>query len=158
MKFEFSDKATFQEYFGPAHEMVRRSVKEFVDKEMLPNIEDWEEMNEFPRELYKKAGDVGILGIGYPEEYGGTPGDIFFRVAAWEEVMRCGSGGVAAGLGSMHIAIPPILSHGTAEQKERFARPVIMGDKIAALAITEPSAPPMAIKPWMVPSSCSFFT
>ena len=138
MKFEFSDKATFQEYFGPAHEMVRRSVKEFVDKEMLPNIEDWEEMNEFPRELYKKAGDVGILGIGYPEEYGGTPGDIFFRVAAWEEVMRCGSGGVAAGLGSMHIAIPPILSHGTAEQKERFARPVIMGDKIAALAITEP--------------------
>ena len=138
MKFEFSDKATFQEYFGPAHEMVRRSVKEFVDKEMLPNIEDWEEMNEFPRELYKKAGDVGILGIGYPEEYGGTPGDIFFRVSAWEEVMRCGSGGVAAGLGSMHIAIPPILSHGTAEQKERFARPVIMGDKIAALAITEP--------------------
>ena len=138
MKFEFSDKATFQEYFGPAHEMVRRSVKEFVDKEMLPNIEDWEEMNEFPRELYKKAGDVGILGIGYPEEYGGTPGDIFFRVAAWEEVMRCGSGGVAAGLGSMHIAIPPILSHGTAEQKERFVRPVIMGDKIAALAITEP--------------------
>ena len=138
MKFEFSDKATFQEYFGPAHEMVRRSVKEFVDKEMLPNIEDWEEMNEFPRELYKKAGDVGILGIGYPEEYGGTPGDIFFRVAAWEEVMRCGSGGVAAGLGSMHIAIPPILSHGTAEQKERIARPVIMGDKIAALAITEP--------------------
>lgn len=138
MKFEFSDEATFQEYFGPAHNMVRRSVKEFVDQEIVPNIEDWEEMNEFPRDLYKKAGDVGILGIGYPEEYGGTPGDIFFQVAAWEEIMRCGSGGLAAGLGSLNIAIPPILSQGTDDQKERFARPAIMGDKIAALAITEP--------------------
>lgn len=138
MKFEFSDEATFQEYFGSAHNMVRRSVKEFVDQEIVPNIEDWEEMNEFPRDLYKKAGDVGILGIGYPEEYGGTPGDIFFQVAAWEEIMRCGSGGLAAGLGSLNIAIPPILSQGTDDQKERFARPAIMGDKIAALAITEP--------------------
>ncbi len=138
MKFEFSDKATYQEYFGPAHHMVRRSVKEFVDKEIVPHIDDWEEMNEFPRDLYKKAGDVGILGIGYPEEYGGTPGDIFFQIAAWEEIMRCGSGGVAAGLGSLNIAIPPIISHGTDEQKERFVKPVILGDKIAALAITEP--------------------
>ena len=138
MKFEFSDKVTFQEYFGPAHQMVRRSVKEFVDKEIGPHIDDWEELNEFPRDLYKKAGDVGILGIGYPEEYGGTPGDIFFQIAAWEEIMRCGSGGVAAGLGSLNIGIPPIFSHGTDEQKERFARPVIRGDKIAALAITEP--------------------
>jgi acyl-CoA dehydrogenase len=138
MKFEFSDEATYQEYFGPAHNMVRRSVKEFVDKEIIPHVDEWEELNEFPRDLYKKAGDVGILGIGYPEEYGGTPGDIFFQVAAWEEVMRCGSGGIAAGLGSLNIAIPPILSHGSSEQKERFARPVITGDKIAALAISEP--------------------
>ena len=138
MKFEFSDEATYQEYFGPAHNMVRRSVKEFVDKEIIPHVDEWEELNEFPRALYKKAGDVGILGIGYPEEYGGTPGDIFFQVAAWEEVMRCGSGGIAAGLGSLNIAIPPILSHGSSEQKERFAWPVITGDKIAALAISEP--------------------
>ena len=138
MKFEFSDAATFQEYFGSAHKMVRRSVKEFVDKEIVPHVDEWEEVNEFPRDLYKKAGDVGILGIGYPEEYGGTPGDIFFQVAAWEEIMRCGSGGIAAGLGSLNIAIPPILSHGTAAQKDRFARPVILGDRIAALAITEP--------------------
>ena len=138
MKFEFSDEATYQEYFGPAHNMVRRSVKEFVDKEIIPHVDEWEELNEFPRALYKKAGDVGILGIGYPEEYGGTPGDIFFQVVAWEEVMRCGSGGIAAGLGSLNIAIPPILSHGSSEQKERFAWPVITGDKIAALAISEP--------------------
>jgi acyl-CoA dehydrogenase len=138
MKFEFSDQATCQEYFGPAHNMVRRSVKEFVDKEIIPNIDDWEELNEFPRGLYKKAGEVGILGIGYPEEYGGTPGDIFFQIAAWEEIMRCGSGGVAAGLGSLNIAIPPILRHGTDGQKERFVKPVIAGDHIAALAVTEP--------------------
>lgn len=138
MKFEFSDKATFQEYFSAAHNMVRRSVKEFVDKEIFPHIDEWEEMNEFPRALYKKAGEVGILGIGYPDEYGGTPGDIFFQVAAWEEIMRCGSGGLAAGLGSLNIALPPILNHGTEAQKERFAKPVIAGDRIAALAITEP--------------------
>ena len=138
MKFEFSKKADYQEYFGRAHMMVRRSVKEFVDKEIFPFVDEWEEMGEFPRELYKKAGDVGILGIGYPEELGGTPGDIFFQIAAWEEIMRCGSGGVAAGMGSLNIALPPIISHGTKEQKQRYVKPVLGGGKIAALAITEP--------------------
>lgn len=138
MKFEFSDKAALQEYFGPAHQMVRRSVKEFVDKEIVPWVDEWEEAGEFPRELYKKAGDVGLLGIGYPEDWGGTPGDIFFQIVAWEEIMRCGSGGIAAGLGSLHIALPPIINRGTDEQKERFVKPVIKGEKIAALAITEP--------------------
>jgi len=138
MTFEFTDKADCQEYFGRAHNMVRRSVKEFVDKEIIPHVDEWEEMGEFPRELYKKAGDVGLLGMGYPEELGGTPGDIFFQIAAWEEIMRCGSGGVAAGVGSLNIALPPIIRHGTAEQKERYVKPVLCGEKIAALAITEP--------------------
>ena len=138
MNFEFSEKADYQEYFGRAHNMVRRSVKEFVDKEIIPYVDEWEEMGEFPRDLYKKAGDVGFLGIGYPEDLGGTPGDIFFQIAAWEEIMRCGSGGVAAGLGSLNIALPPIIRHGTNEQKERFVKPVLSGEKIAALAITEP--------------------
>jgi len=138
MGFEFSEKAGVQEYFGKAHALVRKSVKEFVDKEIKPFIEEWEEAGEFPRELYKKAADVDILGIGYPEEVGGTPGDIFFKVAVSEELMRSGSGGLVAGLGSLDIAIPPIIRHGTADQKERFVKPVIAGDKIAALAITEP--------------------
>jgi len=138
MKFEFAAKADYQEYFGRAHDMVRRSAKEFVDKEIVPHVDEWEETGEFPRELYKKAGDVGVLGIGYPEELGGTPGDIFFQIAVCEEIMRCESGGVAAGLGSLNIALPPILSYGTAEQKERFVKPVLCGDKIAALAVTEP--------------------
>ena len=138
MKFEFTRNAACQEYFGRAHDMVRRSLKDFVQIEIVPNVDDWEETGEFPRELYKKAGDIGLLGIGYPEEFGGTPGDIFFQIAAWEEIMRCGSGGVAAGLGSLNIALPPILRLGTDAQKERFVTPVLRGDKIAALAITEP--------------------
>jgi acyl-CoA dehydrogenase len=138
MKYDFTSKSDFQEYFGRAHDMVRRAAKEFVDKEIVPHVDEWEEAGEFPRELYKKAGDVGLLGIGYPEDLGGTPGDIFFQIVAGEEIMRCGSGGIAAGLGSMHIALPPIINRGTDEQKERFVKPVIKGEKIAALAITEP--------------------
>ncbi len=138
MKHDFSFKSNFQEYFGRAHDMVRRAAKEFVDQEIVPYVDEWEEAGEFPRELYKKAGDVGLLGIGYPEEWGGTPGDIFFQIVAGEEIMRCGSGGIAAGLGSLHIALPPIINRGTDEQKERFVKPVINGEKIAALAITEP--------------------
>ena len=138
MKYNFTAKSEFQEYFGRAHEMVRRAAREFVDKEIVPYVDEWEEAGEFPRELYKKAGDVGLLGIGYPEEWGGTPGDIFFSIVAGEEIMRAGSGGIAAGLGSLHIALPPIISRGTDEQKERFVKPVIKGEKIAALAITEP--------------------
>jgi acyl-CoA dehydrogenase len=138
MNYNFTAKSNFQEYFGRAHDMVRRAAREFVDKEIVPHVDEWEEAGEFPRELYKKAGDVDLLGIGYPEELGGTPGDIFFQIVAWEEIMRAGSGGIAAGLGSLHIALPPIISRGTDEQKERFVKPVIQGEKIAALAITEP--------------------
>jgi len=138
MKYNYTAKSEFQEYFGRAHEMVRRAAREFVDQEIVPYVDEWEEAGEFPRELYKKAGDVGLLGIGYPEEWGGTPGDIFFSIVAGEEIMRAGSGGIAAGLGSLHIALPPIISRGTDEQKERFVKPVIKGEKIAALAITEP--------------------
>ena len=139
MVLEFNDRAGCQEYFSKAHDMVRRSVRDFVKKEILPNIDDWEEQGEFPLSLYAKAGEVGILGIGYPEELGGTPGDLFFKVAASEELMRSGSGGLVAGLGSLDIAIPPIIRHGTDEQKERFVKPVLSGKKIAALGITEPS-------------------
>jgi acyl-CoA dehydrogenase len=138
MAYEFREKAGLQEYFSKSHDLVRCSVREFVKKEILPFIEDWEEKGEFPRALYKKAADVGILGSGYPEEVGGTPGDIFYQIAIWEELMRCGSGGLVAGLGSLDIAIPPIIQLGTASQKERYVKPVVEGEKIAALAITEP--------------------
>ena len=138
MTYEFKDQSGFQEYFGKSHQLVRRSVKEFVTGEITPFIEEWEETGEFPRDIYKKASDVGILGTGYPEAYGGTPGDIFFQIAVWEELMRSGSGGFVASLGSLNIALPPIVRMGTEEQKKRFLAQVLAGEKIAALAITEP--------------------
>jgi len=130
----------FQEYFGEIHNMVRQTVQKFVEREISPFVDDWEEKGEFPKELYAKAGDAGILGIGYPEAYGGSAGDTFVKIAATEELMRCGSGGVAAGLGSLDIGIPPILALGTEEQKLRLIPPVLRGEKIAALGITEPNA------------------
>jgi acyl-CoA dehydrogenase len=138
MTTDFKMHADYQEYFSPAHERVRRSVREFVKKAVLPHIDDWEEAGAFPRELYRQAADVGVLGIGYPEELGGTPGDIFFKIASTEELMRAGSGGLVAGLGSLDIAIPPIVRHGSADQQARFVTPVLAGEKIAALGITEP--------------------
>ena len=129
---------SFQEYFGKTHRQVRHAVKTFVDREIKPFIDQWEEAGEFPRTLYKKAAALDILGTGYPADCGGVPGDIFFRIAVWEELMRSGSGGLVAGLGSLNIALPPILRHGTASQVDRFVKPVLRGDKIAALAITEP--------------------
>ncbi len=130
----------FQEYFGETHNMVRDTVRKFVEREIEPFVEAWEEQGEFPKELYRKAGKAGILGIGYPEAYGGSGGDIFLKIAACEELMRCGSAGVVAGLGSLDISIPPILSLGTEEQKSRFIPPVLKGEKISALGVTEPNA------------------
>ena len=130
----------YQEYFGETHNMIRNTVRKFVEREIAPFVEKWEEKGEFPVELYKKAGEAGILGICYPEQYGGSGGDLFMKIAATEELMRCGSGGVVAGLGSLDISIPPILALGTEEQKQRFVPPVLRGEKISALGITEPDA------------------
>jgi acyl-CoA dehydrogenase len=129
-----------QEYFGETHRLVRKTVQKFVEREIRPFVDQWEEQGFFPRDLYLKAGTAGILGIGYPERYGGSAGDIFLKIAATEELLRCGSGGVAAGLGSLDISIPPILGLGTEEQKSRFVPPVLEGKRIAALGITEPDA------------------
>jgi acyl-CoA dehydrogenase len=139
MKYNFKTECEFHQYFSESHGMVRKSVRDFIRKEVTPFINEWEEAGGFPKNLYGKAAEVGILGIGYPEKFGGIPGDIFYRVAVTEELMRSGSGGFCAGLGSLNIAIPPILSMGTEEQKKRFIPPVLAGEKIAALAITEPS-------------------
>jgi acyl-CoA dehydrogenase len=130
----------FQKYFGETHNMVRQTVKKFVEREIKPFVDDWEEEGEFPRDLYRKAGGAGILGIGYPETYGGSGGDLFVKIACSEELMRCGSAGVAAGLGSLDISIPPVLSLGTEEQKKRLVPPVLKGYRISALGVTEPNA------------------
>ena len=129
-----------QQYFEESHNILRESARKFFQKEVLPYIDEWEDKEEFPREMYKKFAEAGFLGIGYPEELGGTPADAFHIIAFTEELVRCGSVGFAAGMGSQGIALPPILAMGTEEQKKRFIKPVLDGDKIAALAITEPDA------------------
>ena len=129
----------YDDYFNESHNMLRESVRKFIAREIAPFIDRWEEEGTFPRELYRKAGDGGFLGIGYPEEYGGTTGDIFHQVAYTEEIMRCGSVGLPASLGSSAIAVPPVLALGTEEQKQKYVPPVLAGEKIAVLGVTEPS-------------------
>ncbi len=126
-------------YYTPEHEQFRRTMREFVSREIAPFASDWDEAEEFPRELYRKAAAIGLLGLGYPEEYGGTPADIFYSIVASDELARAGSGGVSASLLSHTIAAPPILAAGSREMKSRVLPPILAGEKIAALAITEPS-------------------
>ncbi len=118
---------------------LRNTLRSFVEREVMPHIDAWEEAGSFPRELYARAGELGLLGLGYPEEYGGTPGDSLAMILACDELARAGSGGLIAGLLSHGIGLPPILNLGTPEQKQRFVPDVLAGRKIAALAITEPS-------------------
>ncbi len=125
-------------YFDDTHRMVRDTVRSFVQREILPYVNDWEEAGEFPRELYKKAAEAGILGIGAPEKWGGSGEDVFMKVAACEEMVRCTSGGVGASLGSLDIGLPPVWKWGSEALQEKVVPPVLAGDKIAALAVTEP--------------------
>jgi acyl-CoA dehydrogenase len=129
----------YEEYFTESHQMLRDSIRKFIAREIAPFVDRWEEEETFPRELYRKAGEAGYLGLGYPEEYGGTPADLFHQVAYVEEIMRCGSVGLASSLGSNAIAVPPIIALGTEEQKMKYVPPVLAGERIAVLGVTEPS-------------------
>ena len=130
----------YQEYFTEEHQIFRTSVRKFVEREIKPHIDQWEDEELFPVELYKKAADAGFLGLEYPEAYGGSPCDKFMNIAYTEEMIRAGSVGLVAGLGSYSIAMPPVLSMGTEKQKQKFLVPVLKGEKISALGITEPNA------------------
>jgi acyl-CoA dehydrogenase len=123
----------------PEHEAFRDGVRAFVEREIAPHVAAWDESEAFPRALYRRAAEVGLLGIGYPEEYGGTPADGRYRLIATEEIARAGSGGLMASLFSHNIGLPPVLAHGSDALKQRIAPDVLRGEKIAALAITEPS-------------------
>ncbi|MBL0076957.1 MAG: acyl-CoA dehydrogenase family protein [Rhodocyclaceae bacterium] len=136
MSFEFPDHPN---YLSHEHIAFRDSLRAFVASEITPNVEAWDEAGRFPRELYARAANVGLLGMGYPEIYGGTPCDEFFKIVANEEISRAGCGGLSASLMSHGIALPPIVARGNAELKQRVIPAVLAGDKIAALCITEPS-------------------
>jgi acyl-CoA dehydrogenase len=121
------------------HQALRAQARRFAEREIAPHGADWEENEEFPASLYKVAADAGMTGVGYPEDVGGAGGDIGHVLAVSDELILAGrTVGTAVGLGSHMIALPMIVRSGTAEQKARFVTPVLRGDKIAALAITEP--------------------
>ena len=126
--------------FGPLHEDFRAALREFVDNEMAPHADEWEEAEDFPYEFLKRMGELGFLGMQYPEEYGGDD-DILAEAVMHEELMRCGSGGAAGTVGThVSISMPQINRFGTPGQKEKYLVPGIRGESIGALGITEPGA------------------
>ena len=128
----------YDNFLTDTHRMVRDSCRRFAEKEILPNAHEWEEAEAFPKSLYAKAGAAGIIGGGFPEEVGGSGGGPMEMVMGIEGLMRGGSTGVAVGLGIAGIAIPPIVQSGNEDLIDRYVRPVLAGQKVGALCITEP--------------------
>jgi len=127
--------------FTDEHEQLRASARGFIERELTPHAQQWEEEQWFPDEVFGKLAGQGLLGLKYPTEYGGQGGDYLHEAVLIEELARIGSGGTAAGIGAhVNIATPPIWKFGTAEQKQRYLAPAIRGEKIGALGITEPDA------------------
>ena len=121
------------------HAALRAQVERFAAAEIAPHADAWEEAEEFPLDLYRRAAAAGVLGVGYPEAYGGAGGDLSHVVAASESMVLAGrSVGTTVGLGSHGIALPPILRAGTEAQKQRWVPRVLRGEWVSALAITEP--------------------
>ncbi len=123
------------------HDLFRKQVRAFAEKELAPHLDEWENDKLFPRWVFQKAGELGILGAHYPEEVGGGGGDYWFSVAKSEELVRCEMAGVTMGLlVQSDMATPCINELGTREQKEEFLEPALAGERIAALGVSEPGA------------------
>jgi acyl-CoA dehydrogenase len=125
-------------FYTAEHEAWRAVVRRFVEKEIEPHAHEWDEAGEFPRELYLKAAAIGLLGLGFPEEFGGTPADQFMKIVTSQELARAGAGGVNASLMSHTIGSPPIARAARPEVRARVLPEVLSGKRISALAITEP--------------------
>ena len=125
-------------FFTEEHNAYRTSLRRFVEKEIEPFASEWDEAETFPRELYKKAAEIGLLGAGFPEEYGGMDVDLFYEIIGAEELGRAGTGGVSASLMSHSIGAPPIKNVGSLAQKQKYLPAILSGEMISALAITEP--------------------
>jgi citronellyl-CoA dehydrogenase len=127
--------------FTEEHDQFRTTVRQFAEKELAPYADEWEEACDFPNEVFKKAGDLGILGAHYKEAHGGSGGDYWFSVAKAEELPRATCAGVTmALLVQSDMATPVIGDLGTDEQIAEFLTPALRGDKIAALGVSEPGA------------------
>ncbi|MEN9799670.1 MAG: acyl-CoA dehydrogenase, partial [Pseudomonadota bacterium] len=127
--------------FAEEHHAFRRMVRQVIERELRPHASEWERAEEFPRSLFTRFGELGFFGLKYPEAYGGTDAGWLYEAVLVEELARCGSGGVAAGLGAQFsIATGPLHLFGTEAQKQRWLTPAIRGKKVGALGITEPDA------------------
>lgn len=137
----FDDWRARSPFYNETHEAVAASVRRFVEREIAPHVDAWEEAHAIPRALHRKAAEAGILGLGYPEEYGGhTAGfDVFHNLTQSDELARPGAGGLTASLMTHGIGLPPILAMGSEEMKRRVVPAVLAGEKIIALGITEAS-------------------
>jgi acyl-CoA dehydrogenase len=123
----------------PERDQLRKTVRAFAEREVLPNVDEWEKSGELPRELHRKAGDAGLLGAGLPESVGGGGGDGADSVIICEEMHYAGSpGGVFASLFTCGIAVPHMIASGDEGLIDTYVRPTLRGDKIGSLAITEP--------------------
>ncbi len=125
-------------FYTAEHEAWRAVMRRFVENEIEPHAHEWDEAGEFPRELYAKAAAIGLLGLGFPEEFGGTPADQFMKIVTSQELARAGAGGVNASLMSHTIGSPPIARAARPEVRAKVLPEVLSGKKISALAITEP--------------------
>ncbi len=127
--------------FTEEHEELRSSIRGFLDRELAPHAQEWEDARWFPDEVFPKLAAQGLLGLKYPTALGGQGGDYLHEAVLVEELARIGSGGTAAGIGAhTNIATPPIWKFGTEDQHKRYLVPAIRGELIGALGITEPGA------------------
>jgi len=123
------------------HDLFRKTVRDFAEKELAPHVDEWEKDELFPNWVFKRAGELGIFGAHYPEECGGEGGDYWMSIVKAEELSRCGAAGVTMGLlVQSDMATPVINDIGTDEQKAEFLKPALQGEKIAALGVSEPGA------------------
>lgn len=126
-------------YATPERGALRETVRRFMEADVLPNLDRWERAGELPRELHRKAGALGLLGVGFPASAGGSGGDYLDALTLTEQIHLCGgSGGLVASLLTCGIAVPHIVTAGDERQLERWVRPTLAGEKIGSLAVTEP--------------------
>ena len=127
-------------YFSEEHDSFRQSLKDFLQKEVVPHIEKWEETGTIDRFIWKKFGDMGFFGINYPEAYGGMNLDLFYTVIFLEELQKIKSSGFAAAMWAhAYLAMTHLNAEGDERIKQDYLAPSIAGDKIGALCVSEPA-------------------
>lgn len=128
-------------YIDDSHRRLAETVRGFARDQIVPNLPEWEAAGMIPRDVSKRAAELGLLGLGYPEEVGGSGGDFFHVMTLIEEILDVGGSiGVMSGVLGHGIVSPLIMAAGTDDQIDRWVRPVLAGEQLCALAITEPGA------------------